>query len=303
VSMLSVALAYVADGLPVFPLQPRSEKPWAGSHGFRDATLDPDLVRGWWSGRPHSNIGIATGTPRGIVAVDIDSPAAARALDELAAGRPLDGLIVRTVRGWHRWYRTPDTPVRNSRGRLAPGIDVRGAGGYVVAPPSVRGRRYEFVDGRLDLPPGWLLDALVNACASSTALALAPREGDYEGPTTPWGRAALERTCALVRNAEPSEGPGHPNAGGGSHSALFRGAYYIAGCVAGKEVSRAEAEDELVAAALASGLTNEDDLRRQIRRAFEGGPGRPGGLDKPVYPPPSRLDRIRAAERFEEAFE
>ncbi len=217
-SMVSVALAYVADGLPVFPLRTRSNKPWAGSHGFRDATLDPDLVRGWWSGRPHSNIGIATGTPGGIVAVDIDSPAAARALDELAAGRPLDGLIVRTVRGWHRWYRTPGAPVRNSRGRLAPGIDVRGVGGYVVAPPSVRGRRYEFVDGRLDLPPGWLLDALTHAaCASSPSLTLAPRrEGDHDGLTTPWGRQPLNSVpCGLLHRRLRRGRTDQPGRGGG----------------------------------------------------------------------------------------
>src|SRR5262249_52495788 len=125
--MLDVALAYVEDGLPVFPLRPRSPLPWGGSHGFKDATLDPELVRGWWAGRPDANIGIPPGRPGGIVAVDIDGPDAQRALDELAAGRPLDGLVVRTGRGWHRWYETsPHVTIRNSQSRLARGVDVRG---------------------------------------------------------------------------------------------------------------------------------------------------------------------------------
>jgi hypothetical protein len=307
-SLVDVALLYVADGLPVFPLRPRSREPWAGSHGFLDATLDPELVRGWWAGRADSNIGIATGTPGGIVVVDIDSEDARHALDELGAGRELGGLVVRTGRGWHRWYETPaGVVIRNSRGRLAAGIDVRGVGGYVVAPPSVHesGTRYAFVGGDLVLPPDWLLDALHDERATPSAPGSAARGcDDYDDPTTPWGRAALERSCALVRVAEASAGKGHPRrAGGGSHSALFRSAYYVAGCVAGRQVNRREAEEALLAAALDSGLADEEDLRRQIRNAFEGSPGRAGGLDKPIYPPPSRRDRIRAAERFEEAFE
>ena len=51
-----------------------------------------------------------------------------------------------TTRGRHLYFQTPETSVRNSAGKVAPGIDVRGDGGYVLAPPSIHpsGRRYEW---------------------------------------------------------------------------------------------------------------------------------------------------------------
>src|SRR4029077_4064599 len=51
-----------------------------------------------------------------------------------------------TARGRHIYFKMPTTPIRNSAGKVAPGIDVRGDGGYVLAPPSIHpsGKRYEW---------------------------------------------------------------------------------------------------------------------------------------------------------------
>src|SRR5262249_18196010 len=65
----------------------------------------------------------------------------------------------------HVYFRSPEKPVRSSASKIAPGIDVRGDGGYVLAPPSVHpsGRRYEWsVDCATALAeaPVWLIDKI-----------------------------------------------------------------------------------------------------------------------------------------------
>ena len=70
-----------------------------------------------------------------------------------------------TARGRHLFFKMPETPVRNSTSKIAPGIDVRGDGGYVLAPPSVHpsGRLYCWSVDSADTfaaAPEWLLDKL-----------------------------------------------------------------------------------------------------------------------------------------------
>ena len=67
---VSAALAYASYGWPVFPCQAGSKVP-ATSHGFLDATTDPDQIREWWHRRPDANLAIATGSP-GPDVLDID---------------------------------------------------------------------------------------------------------------------------------------------------------------------------------------------------------------------------------------
>jgi len=73
-------------------------------------------------------------------------------------------VSARTPRGgYHLWYRTTH-PVRNSASKVAPGIDIRGDGGYIVAPPSRTDRLYEWIKppGRTEIAaaPEWLLERL-----------------------------------------------------------------------------------------------------------------------------------------------
>jgi len=160
------AAGYALLGWPVFPLAPGGKVPLYHSphprgsqqrrtcrggcgrygHGVLDATTNPDVIRLWWTRQPQANIGIATGYP-GPDVVDVDVKAGAPGL---ATWRRLGdaGLIpqstmrVRTASGgWHIYYE--GTSQGNST-RKKDGIDFRGAGGYVVAPPSiVAGHRYQ----------------------------------------------------------------------------------------------------------------------------------------------------------------
>lgn len=151
----------------VFPCMPRDKRP-ATEHGCNDATIDPETIRQWWRAEPQYNIGLATGKISRIFAIDVDG------LDAECELRRLEGehgdlpatVEAVTARGRHLYFRMPDAPLRNSAGKIAPGIDVRGDGGYVLAPPSVHpcGRPYcwsvdcanAFADA-----PAWLLRKII----------------------------------------------------------------------------------------------------------------------------------------------
>lgn len=131
--LLDAALAWAGRGFRVFPLSPGTKIPPKGFAWKAEATRDPAKLTAWWSQYPNCNIGVATGD--GLVVVDVDAhkPGALGAL--LALDLPDDTLTVKTPGGgFHLYYLGDD--VANSANKLGPGIDVRGAGGYVVAPGS-----------------------------------------------------------------------------------------------------------------------------------------------------------------------
>jgi hypothetical protein len=154
VALVSAALWYAEHGLHVFPLRSMSKEPWPKSHGCLDATTDADQIRRWWAAAPSSNIGIATGHV--VDVIDIDglrgNVSLARMLcscehegndcvcsDAVIAQerQALSHVIgaVSTPRAGGRHLYVPATG-RGNGAKLADGIDYRGLGGYVVAPPS-----------------------------------------------------------------------------------------------------------------------------------------------------------------------
>ena len=165
-ALLDAALELAARGRLVMPLRPGTKQP-ATVHGFKDATTDPSVIRQWWACWPRANVGIRTGMGTGIVVLDIDPPVGYRSLEQLISTHgPLpEGPTVSTPRdGRHHYFAHPGgITVPNSAGKLGMGLDVRGDGGYVVAPPSVVGARgYSWHGRATELPPcpRWLLDAL-----------------------------------------------------------------------------------------------------------------------------------------------
>lgn len=141
------------------------------SHGLLDGTSDITAIQQWWNRSPDANVGFVTGAQSGIVALDIDPRhgglESLRELEEQYGHLP-DGPRVRTGGGGeHIFFRHPGGHVK-SRAGVAPGIDVRGDGGYVVVPGSVHstGKSYVWEHGKtpskLPLPPipDWLLKKL-----------------------------------------------------------------------------------------------------------------------------------------------
>lgn len=138
--LLPAALWYASQGLHVFPLQPGAKIPMPGSRGCHDATTDPAQITAWWAKWPAANVAIATGHL--VDVIDIDGPAGVLSwarCDDLP--EPLGVVSTPRPGGTHLYI--PATGQANRVGIL-PGVDYRGASGYVVAPPSVNadGVRY-----------------------------------------------------------------------------------------------------------------------------------------------------------------
>jgi Bifunctional DNA primase/polymerase, N-terminal/Primase C terminal 2 (PriCT-2) len=195
-NVVEAALHYAECGLLVFPVPPGSKRSYKSAQycgGRRwGATRDPDEIEWDWSRWPYANVGIATGDDSGVFVVEIDT-LAGHGVDGFAALHKLPALpLTLTAQSpsgsRHYYFRYPTTcDIRNSANVLGPGIDVRGEGGMVVAPPSIRkDGAYIWLNALLVAEaPEWLLDALTPAPA---VLAL-PRNGS--GTANPLLVAAL----------------------------------------------------------------------------------------------------------------
>jgi hypothetical protein len=116
-------------------------------HGFLDATTDVDRVARYWRQCPEANIGIATGERNNITVLDVDPRHGGDA--SLAALVARHGELPETLRsqtgsGGEHIIFEHIAGVRNSAGKLGVGLDIRGDGGLIIAPPSLHetGRRY-----------------------------------------------------------------------------------------------------------------------------------------------------------------
>src|SRR5262249_508480 len=148
----------------------------ACEHGCKDATTDPDTIHRWWRFEPQYNIAVATGKVSNVFAVDIDGLDAELALRRLeqAHGELPSTVEAVTARGRHLYFEMPDRAVQNSVGKIAPGIDTRGDGGYVLVPPSIHpsGKPYTWsVDsaGEFAPAPAWLLEKILAPTSGTPA--------------------------------------------------------------------------------------------------------------------------------------
>ncbi|HKM04580.1 MAG TPA: VapE domain-containing protein, partial [Lachnospiraceae bacterium] len=152
-TQLQYALSYIKLGFAIFPLKPRSKIPLT-KNGFKDASKDEKQIKKWWSENPNSNIGIATGSVSDnlfVIDFDIDEDKGLNGYHaftdycrENGVSFP-DTVMVITGRGGYHWYYKSDKEV-GSRTGIIEGVDLRGNGGYVVAPGSIHanGNKYEF---------------------------------------------------------------------------------------------------------------------------------------------------------------
>jgi hypothetical protein len=167
---LAAALHYLARGWSIVPLRPRDKKPFIRWEQFQGAFPSEADVFGWLQRWPDANVGIVTGSISKLIVLDIDPKHGGD--DSLEHLVRRFGPIAATVEartgggGRHLYFEYPGYPVRNRVG-FRQGIDLRGEGGYVVAPPSVHpsGERYTWLPGhspeerRLAPLPGWLVTA------------------------------------------------------------------------------------------------------------------------------------------------
>jgi hypothetical protein len=219
--LLAAALRYAGHGYRVFPCAPGGKAPLT-ERGFHDASTDAAQIERWWSQHPRANIGIAT---EGLLVIDIDGANNPWPSDpDRAADLANAGAIAVTPRGGrHYIFRRPEDKGKSwkcSAGKLAPGVDVRTDGGYiVVAPSATESGIYQWVDGlelddpldRLPEPPAWLvavLDALGsperNGAANRGPLA-APAGQDANPIPEGQRNATLARLAGAMRRVGMSQ--------------------------------------------------------------------------------------------------
>src|SRR5262245_44089202 len=232
---LELALKIAEAGLYVIPAEVRRYgKRWLKKpliNGWRSkATTNRDQIRDWWKRFPPAVPGIELDRSN-LVVIDADrhgGPDGVLAFDNLVTERcerlPPHPTSLTPGNGQHHYFRhRNDRRLRNRRGSLPPGIDVRGVGGWIVAPGTLRsdGRRYEHAPGEPTLVhayknnaipdvPGWLLAIIYTkheppdpnaghskaSAHSSTSSASPTREAAY-------ARKALEGASQDLRSTPP----------------------------------------------------------------------------------------------------
>jgi hypothetical protein len=261
------ALQYAARGWPVFPCTASGKTPLT-AHGLKDASTHREHVWAWWKCWPQANVAIVTGPASGLLVVDLDGPKGRRSWERLTAehGRVSTLVSLTGGVGVHALFAYPDDlELGNTAGRLGAGIDTRGQGGYIIAPPSLHaaGRPYRWLGScgvapavaaaqealwrrPASLPP-WLLELLSPPKPPVTPLAWpAPRDGE------------LGRLAAYVAQ-QPQ---------GNRNSAL-----YWAACLLLEHGHDRTALDQLAAAATHAGL-GEREVRATINSALTRSQGR-----------------------------
>ena len=159
-SAKAAAVSYHRGGWCPIPIKRASKHPaLARLAPYLERPATQEELGSWaWSG-----VGIVTGPLSGVLVLDVDGPEGEAELQK--RGHPPTPMVRTASGGLHLYFKHPDHYVRTEI-RVAPGLDVKASGGYVVAPPSVgpNGKSYEWIvstDGtELADPPGWLLGLL-----------------------------------------------------------------------------------------------------------------------------------------------
>lgn len=161
------ALRLAAFGFYVFPVKERGKEP-VTPNGLKDAKRDEGAIRACWAKHPNLNVAVRTGRESGIVVLDVDGDEGWDSLHRLEDENeelPTTASIRTPSGGQHFYFLHPGVEVRNTAGFPAERLDIRGDGGYVLAPPSVgaSGRCYELDEEAAIAPmPQWLLDLILN---------------------------------------------------------------------------------------------------------------------------------------------
>jgi hypothetical protein len=136
----TAAIAYAEMGTFVFPAR-RDKRPYT-PQGFKDASISLSVISAWWARWPDANVAIDL-ERSGLLVVDVDGPEGIEPLAALELPATRTVTTGRPEGGQHHYYEQPDEAIKTTI--LGPKLDLRGAGAYVIAPPSIHasGARYE----------------------------------------------------------------------------------------------------------------------------------------------------------------
>ena len=266
--------------------------------GVHDATDDVNQIDRWWhwSRYPDAFIGVPTGLKNGFWVLDVDPKndgiTELKKLEAKLGPLPETYKVKTPSGGYHYYFKMPDgIEIKNdATGKVATGIDVRGEGGYVIVPPSMRadGRSYEAVDNgflpeQCEFAPPWLIH-LVTSDGSKKAFGKVAARG--------WAHRILARKCEEIATTDE----------GTRNETLNKVAFHVGMLVGRGELDRGAAFDALVEAARKCGL-QDDEARKTINSGLTSGSDEKG--NQPQYPDwtklgPRRdsLDNVRALLSF-----
>lgn len=288
---LTVAKALAAQGFHVFPCQPGGltpKRPCLGVMWRRESTTDPAQLEKWWRQFPGALPAIDLGKD-GIVVMDADQhggPDGVAEWERMCEGRDVDAPIVLTPAGGrHSYFSQPDgEPLTNKRGALPAGIDVRGKGGYVIAPGATMtdGRCYEMRGSFADIQPvpDWLAEIL--------------RAKEEKEATQTVSVSNVVRPQVLQRDNAPHPAYLDKAIGdelselasalkGGSNHALNKVAFALGQMVGAGWVARGQAQGWLEATAWGNEAIQKDGrsaMLRTIRSGMESGIQKPRSMPK-----------------------
>jgi hypothetical protein len=296
VRSIDAALSYAAKGWPVLPCHgidngrctchafdcssPGKHPRVAG--GLHSASTDAGQIERWWERSPGSNIGIRTGAASGLVVLDVDpAHGGSRSIKSLI-DRYGDLAAVPRVRtgsgGWHLFFAHPRVPIRNSAGRLGPGLDVRGDGGYVIAPPSVHatGGRYRWEVDAAALPqtPDWVVELLTPPTHVANARPFAPGHPVHDSSN--WARAALDAEIRSIRAALQ----------GSRNMTLNRSAFCLGQIVGAGLLEQHSVERLLIDSGIGVGI-GESEATVTVRSGLRAGLDHPRGPASVRHPSPT----------------
>jgi bifunctional DNA primase/polymerase-like protein/AAA domain-containing protein len=301
---LAVALELASAGIAVFPAgvwQARSGK-WQKKPLFEDwqqsATTDREQIRHWWARHPNAVPGIWCGHPDlNFIMLDPDrhgGPDGVEAFAQLVCEEvgelPPHPTTQTAGGGFHHIFCQPDgAPIGNQIGKLPAGIDVRGKGGWFVAPGAVRhdGAIWRALDGTPPLTQAFRDRAIPKLCDKLAAIIRAPRQNGANGATplfdaatattkpNVWCQQASARERAFAAAALTnlstdlaSTAPGQRN------RMLYDCAFRLATMIARGWIDRMAVANALWASCRANGLSaddGDDSVQATLASAFKGG--------------------------------
>lgn len=211
---LEAAIKYATEyGWAVFPVSPETKKPLT-PHGCKDAKKTVGAIKAWWKKWPNAGVGIATGSASNLIVIDedLDEDRGLNGYIEVTKWERINGELPETVRavtgrgGAHLYYHYTGEDIKNRAGMME-GVDVRGEGGYVIAPPSTHpnGTEYCWEVAPEDMKPADLDDQV------RRFLEIGKTERAEEAFKVPAVIPAGERNDTLFRAACSMQSQGFPD--------------------------------------------------------------------------------------------
>lgn len=160
---LDHALNYSSMGMSVIPVG-KTKKPFVKWEEYQTRRATIDEIQEWWKRWPDANIGIVTGKVSGISVIDIDNPEAAAAIEDCLPENLETPSCLTPRGGKHLYFEYNENVTTISNAGGIKGLDARGDGGYIVAPPSVNGngKSYSWIISIEDCKPLPVPNALLN---------------------------------------------------------------------------------------------------------------------------------------------